>query len=237
MLCILILVGKDEMLLYDHLREVAEQSDRVLDVGCMDGRHVATICADVVALDIRVDPIYPQPKYVTGDGCQLPFGDDTFDYVLSNQVLEHIPTVLKDSFCSEMTRVLKPSGTALVSFPNRLWPGNPHILPPFFSLLPRSLALAVSKGVLRREHHEYYRDEVFNLSPIKARQLLNPYFGSIEYATLTLLGQTDELSRGTWRNFRRLSDAVSPLFAFLGVEAAFELVFPYTLYKCIRPQQ
>lgn len=49
------------------------------------------------------------------DGVKLPFEDDTFDTVLSNQVLEHVPDV--DHALSEVSRVLKPGGTFVCTFP------------------------------------------------------------------------------------------------------------------------
>src|SRR5690606_10207253 len=51
---------------------------------------------------------------VTSD--TIPFADNTFDLVVSDQVLEHVfdlPTVL-----SEITRILKPGALAIHRFPN-----------------------------------------------------------------------------------------------------------------------
>jgi 2-polyprenyl-3-methyl-5-hydroxy-6-metoxy-1,4-benzoquinol methylase len=53
---------------------------------------------------------------------QLPFEDDTFDWIVTIDVLEH----LKDdqSFLVEVTRILKPGGSAVVTVPN----GDPRLL-------------------------------------------------------------------------------------------------------------
>lgn len=49
------------------------------------------------------------------DMTDIPFPDATFDYVIANHVLEHIPDLPKA--VSELCRVLKPSGWLVLSFP------------------------------------------------------------------------------------------------------------------------
>jgi SAM-dependent methyltransferase len=122
------------MLIYEELRRIVGDDDDVLDVGTKDGRHLDGVAGDVYALDLGPDPRLPTVTYVRGDGCALPFNDGSFDYVVSNQVLEHVRD--KDRILDEIHRVLRPDGTFLVSFPNRLFPGNPHDLPPFFHSYP-----------------------------------------------------------------------------------------------------
>ncbi len=46
---------------------------------------------------------------------EIPFEDDTFDLILCNHVLEHVPT--DDVAMKELTRVLKPGGTAILQVP------------------------------------------------------------------------------------------------------------------------
>lgn len=47
---------------------------------------------------------------------KLPFANNSFDIVTANQIIEHLLDV--DRFVSEVYRVLKPSGTALISTEN-----------------------------------------------------------------------------------------------------------------------
>lgn len=52
---------------------------------------------------------------IKADICDLPFADASFDWVLCNHVLEHIPNDTKA--IQELFRVLKPGGTALLQVP------------------------------------------------------------------------------------------------------------------------
>ena len=55
---------------------------------------------------------------VKADICNLPFEDDTYDAILCNHVLEHIPNDTKAM--QELYRVLKPKGMAVLQIPQDL---------------------------------------------------------------------------------------------------------------------
>ncbi len=55
---------------------------------------------------------------VKADICNLPFPDNTFDFVLCNHVLEHIPDDTRAM--QEIYRILKPGGTAILQIPQDL---------------------------------------------------------------------------------------------------------------------
>lgn len=55
---------------------------------------------------------------VKADICDLPFEDNTYDFLLCNHVLEHIPN---DTLAmKELYRILKPGGTAILQIPQDL---------------------------------------------------------------------------------------------------------------------
>lgn len=70
-------------------------------------------------------------------GEDLPFADESFDYAISLQVLEHVedPRPLLE----EMYRVLKPGGEAVVRCENYLAFREQHYRVPWLPLLPKSL--------------------------------------------------------------------------------------------------
>ncbi len=85
--------------------------------------------------------------FVSGDGCQLPFRDQSFEIVFSNSVIEHVgaPAEQRD-FANEIRRVGK---RYWVQTPNRRFPIEQHLLTPFVHWLPRGLQRAwVTKWTL-----------------------------------------------------------------------------------------
>jgi SAM-dependent methyltransferase len=60
----------------------------------------------------------------TAVGETLPFADGSFDFILSNEVIEH---VADDRAClEEMARVLRPGGHLVIFCPNRWYPVEQH---------------------------------------------------------------------------------------------------------------
>jgi SAM-dependent methyltransferase len=114
-------------------------TDRVLDLGCGDGRHSALLSGmvrTVVGLDnqmlplqfahllIHGDKISPSAKrgnvqLCRGDGTRLPFGSGTFDVAVCFDMIEHLPPQRVPSFIEEVWRVLQPAGLFVVVTPNR----------------------------------------------------------------------------------------------------------------------
>ena len=113
-------------------------SDKLLDLGCGEGRHsISTFLqADihVVGLDLSAkdlatakqrlsDFVIDKDKidhcsFIRASGFTLPFADDSFDQVICSEVLEHI--VEYEKVLTEIKRVLKPSGIFAVSVPRYL---------------------------------------------------------------------------------------------------------------------
>lgn len=99
----------------------------LLEVGCGEGRGIDLLLPAVksyTAIDKIVPVIeqlgkkYPQCKFLSGNIPPLsPFADNSFDSIVSFQVIEHIED---DSlFLKEIHRILKPGGIALLTTPNR----------------------------------------------------------------------------------------------------------------------
>jgi hypothetical protein len=78
--------------------------------------------------------------FVSGDGCQLPFRDQSFEIVFSNSVIEHVGAPDQQRrFAEEIRRVGK---RYWVQTPNRRFPVEQHLLTPFVHWLPRSMQRA-----------------------------------------------------------------------------------------------
>lgn len=91
---------------------------------------------------------YPGVTFVQADGRELPFGEDEFDVVHSNAVVEHVgPLPDQRRFVGELVRVGR---SGFVTTPNRWFPIEAHSHLPFVHWLPRG-ALDAS---MRRLGHE-----------------------------------------------------------------------------------
>jgi SAM-dependent methyltransferase len=71
----------------------------------------ARVRPDAITLDIEA----AEGVDVVGDGHDLPWPDDTFDYIWCNAVLEHVRNPF--GVASEIVRTLRPGGTAFVQVP------------------------------------------------------------------------------------------------------------------------
>jgi len=79
---------------------------------------------------------WPGFELVAADGCQLPFGNQSFDIVFSNSVIEHVGSPEAQArFANEIQRVAR---RYWVQTPNRWFPLEPHLLTPFLHYLPRA---------------------------------------------------------------------------------------------------
>jgi len=75
--------------------------------------------------------------FVQGIGENLPFPDESFDWILCHTVIEHVRDV--EACLGEIARVLRPGGYLHLEAPNYIWPREPHLgilMPP---LCPKPL--------------------------------------------------------------------------------------------------
>lgn len=79
-------------------------------------RHLSRIIAGIEpARYIRADLFPNEPGIQRIDMMHIPYDSNTFDFVIANHVLEHVPNDLQ--CLSELERVLKPGGMAVLQTP------------------------------------------------------------------------------------------------------------------------
>jgi SAM-dependent methyltransferase len=103
----------------------------VLENGCGVGMyvsHLEPLAGRVIGMEY--DFTYAQqakehvPHLCSAAGEYLPFPDDSFDVILSHEVIEHVQD---DQFAvREMVRTLKPGGRIVLFCPNRGYPFETH---------------------------------------------------------------------------------------------------------------
>lgn len=155
----------------------------VLDVGCGTGgmaRVIGRECRQYVGVDfhahvLRVAPETPHSAFLQADGRELPFADETFDYIIAFDVIEHLVggETWQLQFLEELRRVLKPLGMVLLTTPNWWYPYEAHSDLYFTQYLPVWLAdryIAWKRPGFLEEHHSFREIQI--LSPRALRRCL-----------------------------------------------------------------
>jgi len=120
-------LGDDEMSLqFINAIELLRQSDTILEIGCGSGNLCNELIQlgfkNIIGTDISNAALnYGHQKYEhldlrLMDATCLEFPDNTFEAVLSFDLVEHIPAV--NCHLAEVYRVLKPGGKYLFQTPN-----------------------------------------------------------------------------------------------------------------------
>lgn len=191
---------------------ISDTNASILDFGCGSGKSVSELRAlgyDAFGCDMA----FKKDDAVDTDGLKdnniirlipssnyrLPFEDDAFDLIISNQVFEHVQNYSET--ISELHRVLKPGGSAIHVFPSRYNPVEPHVYVPLSSIIksyPWLLLWAFlgvrndkQKGLSARviaTNNYKYLNSCTNYLPRKViTQHFKCYFKTVEYCEALFL--------------------------------------------------
>jgi ubiquinone/menaquinone biosynthesis C-methylase UbiE len=108
------------------LRRLDPRANTVLDVGCGRAWVARTMCprgVTVCSVDVSLtnpkraleDHPFPSHCALVADAFALPFADRSIDAVIASEIIEHVPDPA--AFVRELTRVIKPGGSLLLSTP------------------------------------------------------------------------------------------------------------------------
>ena len=146
---------------------------RILENGCGVGmyvEHLAPYAAQVIGLEYdlqRAAEAHGRSTLVlNAAGERLPFPNNSFDLILSHEVLEHVQDDAQA--VSEMLRVLRPGGRVVVFVPNRGYPFETH-------------------GVYWRGRYRFGNIPLVNYLPRQIRDRLAPHvrvYGSADLGKL-----------------------------------------------------
>ena len=157
------------------MREWVDLHGRILDDGCGLGTYLdalAPFSQQRFGLEVELERAVralPAATGITqGIGEYLPFGDDTFDLVFSNEVIEHVRD--DAGYAAEMVRVSKPGGKILLFCPNRWYPVEQH-------------------GVFWRGHYKFGNIPLVNYLPDTMRNHLAPHVRTYTKRAIFLLFQ------------------------------------------------
>jgi dolichol-phosphate mannosyltransferase len=134
----------------------ARGAARILDAGCGSSLTIQSL-NNAVGMDSNPGPLRYLRRYgiplVRGSVLALPFADNSFDCLISDQVIEHLPN--DEVLFTEMRRVLKPGGTLILGTPDYSTRVSPSIEPIYRLLMPG--------GYNNDDITHYTRDQVLEL--------------------------------------------------------------------------
>ncbi len=115
---------------YEYAAKFINKNSNVLEFGCGSGygsKYLSNFCKNIEALDVSIGCISENRKNIKEknlkfyyyDGVNLDYKDNTFDVIISFQVIEHVKDV--ELYLKNMIRVLKPSGTLIITTPSRTY--------------------------------------------------------------------------------------------------------------------
>ncbi|HZC31292.1 MAG TPA: methyltransferase domain-containing protein, partial [Gaiellaceae bacterium] len=115
------------------LRRVRVGREAALDFGCGVGRLTQALASRfdrVVGVDVSVRMVeiarrlnsYDNVEYVVNAEPALPFPDESFDFVYSMVVLQHMPPALGRGYIAELVRMLRAGGTLVFQVPDARMP-------------------------------------------------------------------------------------------------------------------
>ncbi|MBC8205464.1 class I SAM-dependent methyltransferase [bacterium] len=197
------------------LSNILQSGGKLLDIGCGGGAQTEWFI-DNFALTVGVDVRYEALKdsdadasFICAAGEYLPFADESFDAVISFEVLEHVED--PGMMMREIFRVLKAGGEAVITVPNKWWIFEIHgaylpVLPwnrvPFFSWLPeklhdkwakariytqKKLTAAIKVGGFQNYHLYYITAPMDRAKPEFLKKLLQSSLFSAELARIPIL--------------------------------------------------
>ncbi|HKZ80418.1 MAG TPA: class I SAM-dependent methyltransferase [Pyrinomonadaceae bacterium] len=169
----------------------------ILDFGCGEGATVAAYRLagfDAWGCDIQVRQDREFLLSINPSTNELPFPNDRFDFVFSDQVLEHV----RDHFAvmEEIRRVMKPGAISLHIFPARLKPREAHNFVPLAGVVQNYpwLLLWAFLGVrnsfqkgkdfreVARMNHEFLSQQTNYLSGSQVAEVVLSSFDTITFA-------------------------------------------------------
>jgi SAM-dependent methyltransferase len=174
---------------------------RVLDYGCGKGSMVEEYCAagfDAFGCDISLENETERLRRIEPNGL-ISYADATFDFVFSDQVMEHVQD--HEKAFGEIARVMKPNGVSLHIFPSKLKPIENHVFVPLGGVIQNrgwlrlwahlgirnSFQKGKSAGEVVELNSQYLQQRTNYLSRRNLMKVVNRYFTEVTDAEKFLI--------------------------------------------------
>ena len=137
----------------------------LLDLGCGPGflhEYFLKVGIEAVGVEIVKRKVLqakkntPKGNFILADGCKLPFKNESFDTVITNDVLEHVPYTLANPMLSDVKRALKAKGMFYISVANKYQIHEPHTLIPLLTWFPSACWNPIHKFLKKKPMPEMF---------------------------------------------------------------------------------
>ena len=152
---------------------------RILDFGYGDGKITNFLHRKgykIVGLDKtksnyeNVTKLFPECDFRLYDGLHIPFEKNSFDTIILNDVLEHIPYDLMEKLIEGLKNILEPNGIIYISVSNRFAIVEPHTQVLFLTWFPR-IFWQVIEQIFRKSNQDKFIYTIANIYPYTFRRL------------------------------------------------------------------
>jgi len=157
-------------------RVQSELPIRILDIGGTESywermNFVEKNNLKITLLNLEKAPVkYKNIESIKGDACDLSqFGDDQFDIVFSNSVIEHLFS--KENQQKMAREAMRVGKYYYIQTPNYYFPIEPHWLFPFFQFLPFKIRVFLTMK-FSLGHHKKTKDKRFAIQRVNEVKLL-----------------------------------------------------------------
>lgn len=179
---------KTNILLYlRHLKAYEYAKDfvinkNVLEVGCGSGygsKYLSKYANSITTIDIDNDSLEYSKNNNTNDNINyihanildgINIDENTYDVVISFQVIEHIDSIESKLYLNEIKRLLKPNGIAIITTPNRLFRLHPF----------------------QKPTNKYHKIEY---SPSQLKKLLQKHFFEVKLSVIRGTNQIEKIEK------------------------------------------
>ncbi|MDR2600764.1 MAG: class I SAM-dependent methyltransferase [Oscillospiraceae bacterium] len=163
----------------------------ILDVGCGNGeisQFLQNYGNNVASCDVQI-PSIELSNFIKLTDITLPFGDDSFDIVIYNNVIEHLSSYNDQKIqLHEIYRVLKSDGCAYINAPNRLFPMEAHTGVWFLHWLPNHLFFLLLKLIKR------YQEDILLINYFKFKRIIKQIGFQYDEYTADIIAYPDVYS-------------------------------------------
>jgi len=180
------------------------KDSNILDFGTGTGYLVALLrfsgYSNTIGVDIKKNKSWDAIEYLFLDnetifteynGKDLPFPDELFNAVVSNQVLEHVNDV--ESYFSESARTLKSDSRSMFNFPHRIQLYDTHSQTWFVHYFPKHIRRFLY-GIFAELSPDYYEGLLNLRSPKYYVNIANKYFEKVKDVSLDRLNSGVDLN-------------------------------------------